>query len=276
MVVGTGAYQDRNEAYPLDKKTLRTIALRSLFSGSSFNGETAQSIGWLWAIEPGLRKIHTNETDLALSMGHNLEYVNGGGFFSSLAMGITLALEQQKADLETIRSVRTAAAAAAKAAGDSLFYYLVFPLAFAVVTSMVNGGNIAGVIIYFVLTCLAAAAARIGLMYYGYAKGTRAVEILNRNGEALKNASRLSGLMIIGSLAVYAFDSSLMTLGLPAGETLGAAVSRIMPGALPLLVLWLCWHLLTKKNKSLGTCVLIILLAVLAAGLLGVFGVSLL
>ena len=115
MVVGTGAYQDRNEAYPLDKKTLRTIALRSLFSGSSFNGETAHSIGWLWAIEPGLRKIHTNETDLALSMGHNLEYVNGGGFFSSLAMGITLALEQQKADLETIRSVRTAAAAAARA-----------------------------------------------------------------------------------------------------------------------------------------------------------------
>ena len=36
MVVGLAQYKDTSEAYPLDKKTLNAIALRSLFSGISY------------------------------------------------------------------------------------------------------------------------------------------------------------------------------------------------------------------------------------------------
>jgi PTS system N-acetylgalactosamine-specific IID component len=273
MVVGTGKYQDQNEAYPLDKKTLRTIALRSILAGGSFNGETAQSVGWLWAIEPGLRKIHTDETDLSLAMGHHLEYVNAGGFFSTLAMGITLALEQQKADLETIRSVRTASAAASKAAGDSLFYYLIFPLVLIMTAGPAAAGNVLPVLAAAAVLIVFAVFLRISLMYYGYARGTRAAETLMRNAEALKNASRLAGLMMIGSLIVYSFDSDILAMTLSAsGETPGTLISHILPGLIPLLLTWFCYYLLTKKNRSLAFCVIMIVIACLAAGVLGLFG----
>ena len=107
MVVGITQYTNKNEAFPLDKKTLNQVALRSFMVSASKNSETGEAYGWCHALAPALKKIHENEEDLALSMGHNLEYVETGSFFSTLAMGVVLSLEAQKCDLETIRSVRT-------------------------------------------------------------------------------------------------------------------------------------------------------------------------
>ena len=66
MVVGTGAYTNKNEAYPLDNRLLRKVALRSLLVRSGDNAETGESIGWCYAIKPALERIHDNPEDLAL------------------------------------------------------------------------------------------------------------------------------------------------------------------------------------------------------------------
>ena len=276
MVVGLGSYKDRSEAYPLDKKILNKIALRSFLTGAGFNSETGESASWLYAITPALKQIHKDEEDLALSMGHHLEYVNTGRYFSTLAMGIVLSLEQQKADLETIRSVRTAAGALCDAIGTSLFRYFLIPFTAAWTIAMASEGNLAGAAAYFAVLAVITVVLRFALIRYGYAKGTRAVESMIRHKDALKHAARIAGIFTIGGMIVF-YGSSLYS-GLAVftdqsvSYTLDSSLSAIMPGLIPLLVTYLVYYLMTKKNWSLAACVILILVFCLAGSLLGIFG----
>ena len=98
-------YIDKTPSEMLDKKTLNKMVWRSLFLQASINYERMQSGGWLYAILPGLEKIHTNKEDLATSMTHNLEFFNTHPFLVTFVMGIILSLEQNKLDIPTIRAV---------------------------------------------------------------------------------------------------------------------------------------------------------------------------
>jgi len=271
MVVGTGAYVQKNEAYPLDKKTLGKIVWRSFLVDASLNSETGESVGWLYAILPGLKKIHEDEKDLALAMGHHLEYVHTGGFFSTFAMGVTLALEQQKADLETIRSVRTAACAAADGCGSLLFKYILMPLTLMWVLLMAQSGNVAGIVIYACVMLAAVFLLRFALMNYGYAKGTRAVESLTRNKEALTHGSRIGGLFMLGTLAAYL--TSTVTPVLQVQDVVLTPVT-FFSGICGLLCTWMAYHLLAKKNWSIMKCVLLFMVLSVILGVIGVFGGS--
>lgn len=103
-------YNNLTPAKPLDKATLNKMVFRSLNLQASFNYERMQAAGWLYCILPGLEKIHAdNKEDLETSMAHNLEFFNTHPFLVTFVMGIILSLEQQKADIETIRAVRVAA-----------------------------------------------------------------------------------------------------------------------------------------------------------------------
>ena len=55
-------YQDLTPAPQLDNKTLNKMVWMSCFLQASFNYERMQACGWLWAMLPGLKKIHTNKT----------------------------------------------------------------------------------------------------------------------------------------------------------------------------------------------------------------------
>ena len=109
MASNATTYKNLTPAQPLDKKTLNKMVWRSLNLQGSFNYERMQAAGWLYCILPGLEKIHTDKEDLSTSMQHNLEFFNTHPFLVTFVMGIVLSMEQQKADINTIRAVRVAA-----------------------------------------------------------------------------------------------------------------------------------------------------------------------
>ncbi|MBR2812760.1 MAG: PTS system mannose/fructose/sorbose family transporter subunit IID [Solobacterium sp.] len=273
MVVGTGAYTNKNEAYPLDNRLLRKVALRSLLVRSGDNAETGESIGWCYAIKPALERIHDNHEDLALALGHNLEYVRTGGIFSTLAMGVVLSLEQEKADLETIRSVRTAAAAVCSGLSKVLYSAMLVPLLAAIMISL-SGGGIGILCLYGALLVFVQVLLRLWLIRFGYARGVRAVEIVSRNQDRLKRAARIAGVFTIGALIV------LQTRSMPDGAMLNKGtipfdgLMQLLPGLAALLVTWLCYHLLTKKNWSIGRCVFLLIMLSMLAAVLGIDGTS--
>ena len=116
-------YKDLTPAQPLDKKTLNQMVWRCLMLQASFNYERMQAAGWLWSILPGLEKIHTNKEDLSISMQHNLEFFNTHPFLVTFVMGIVLSMEQNKADINSIRAVRVAAMGPLGGIGDALFWF---------------------------------------------------------------------------------------------------------------------------------------------------------
>ncbi|MBR3364495.1 MAG: PTS system mannose/fructose/sorbose family transporter subunit IID [Solobacterium sp.] len=275
MVVGTGKYTNTNEAFPLDRKTLNQIFVRSFFADASHNGETASSAGWCWALMPGLKQIHKNEEDLALSMGHELEYVSAASPMSTLAMGVTLALEQQKCDLETIRSARTVASAAADSFGTALFEYVVIPVTAVGCCALASAGSILGVLLYFAVVAVLSVLLRYAMLYYGYSKGTRAAESLCRHKEALKQGARMAGIFMLGAMTflfVRGLQPDMYLQSNYQSISFADGLKKVLPGIVPLGLLGIIWHMLTKKNRSLLMCVLLLLAVGMAGALLGLFG----
>ncbi len=265
MVVGTGVYKDTNEAYPLDKKILGKVALRSLFAGASTNGETAESIGWAWALAPALKKIHTDEEDLALSMGHHLEYVNAASPLTTFTMGVVLSLEVQKADPETIRSVRTALASAVDGLGNSLFRFILVPLLAMICIALSANGNMTGAVLMAVCSAVVTIALRMYLINFGYAKGVRAAESFMKNADALKHASSVAGVFMLGAMTVISFYEISSAFTVPAAgniRTLSGFSELVLPGILGLIAVALAYRLLVKKNRS--PFVTVIIFAVIA------------
>ena len=146
-------YKDLTPAPRLDNKTLNRMAWRSMQLQACFNYERMQSAGWLWAILPGLEKIHTNKDDLATSMTHNMDFLNTHPFIVTFVMGIVLSMEQQKMDIQTIRSVRISTAAPLGGIGDALFWMSLVPIVAGMTAQMAIDGSIIGPILYIHLWC---------------------------------------------------------------------------------------------------------------------------
>lgn len=276
MVVGVGSYKDTKEAFPLDKKTLNKVALRSFFSSAAKNSETAESIGWCWAMLPALQKIHTNEEDLALCMGHELEYVDTGSFFSTIAMGAVLAMEQQKLDLETIRSLRTTMMTLCQGLSNACMQCFVFALIGLGCASFAVSGSLLPVIVFACVSVILTVFLRFIGIRIGYSQSTKIIEKLTKHQQQLQHASRIAGVFTIGALIVL--TSYYVTPGSTFGITttlytsqvsIVSLVQRMMPGIFGVITTLVIYHFLTKKNFSIVQCVCLIVLISIVLALIG-------
>lgn len=215
-------YEDLTPAPQVDSKTLNRMALRSYWLQSSFNYETMQSGGWLFAMIPGLEKVHTNKNDLAASMYHNLDFINTHPFLVTFVMGIVLSLEQNKLDTQTIRAVRISAASPLGGIGDALFWLTLVPITAGITSNMAIEGNIAAPFIFLLIFNLAQAACRFGLMKWAYKVGTGAIDALTANMQAFTRAASILGVFVVGALTVT-MGGTQINLTIPNGTTRGLA-----------------------------------------------------
>lgn len=266
MVVGITQYTNKNEAFPLDKKTLNQVALRSFMVSASKNSETGEAYGWCHALAPALKKIHENEEDLALSMGHNLEYVETGSFFSTLAMGVVLSLEAQKCDLETIRSVRTTMNVLCNSLSHALFNLMILSTIAIACIPGANNGNVASVAVFALAAMILAVVLRFVLIKVGYAQGTKIMEKLMKKKEDLAQASKIMGGFTVGGLIVLAtkhIGTSNTLVSAVQSSSLSSVASNILnavPACIGLVCTYVFYYLLTKKNYSITKCVGIVVL----------------
>ena len=222
-------YEDLTPAPQVDKKTLNRMVWRSYWLQSSFNYETMQSGGWLFAMVPGLEKVHTNKKDLAASMYHNLDFINTHPFLVTFVMGIVLSLEQNKVDTQTIRSVRISAASPLGGIGDALFWLTLVPITAGITSNMAIDGSILGPIIFLIVFHAALFACRFGLMNWAYKLGTNAIDALMGSMTAFTRAAAIMGCFVVGSLTV-AMGGTQINLTIPNGTTSSyTATTAVVP-----------------------------------------------
>lgn len=261
------SYKDLTPAPALDKATLNKMAWRSVFLQGSFNYERMQAAGWLYGILPGLQKIHTNKDDLALSMQHNLEFFNTHPFLVTFVMGIVLSLEQQKADVNMIRSVRVAAMGPLGGIGDAIFWLTLLPIAAGISANLSLAGNWFGPILFLIIFNVVQFALRYWLMHWSYNLGTSAIEALTKNAKEFTHAATILGVLVVGCL-ISNYGGTTVAWMIPNGESpisVQGVLDSIMPKLIPLgLTLMLYW-LISKKNWSVTKCIFLLL----AIGLIG-------
>ena len=223
-------YKDLTPAPRLDNKTLNRMAWRSMQLQACFNYERMQSAGWLWAILPGLQKIHTNKDDLATSMTHNMDFLNTHPFIVTFVMGIVLSMEQQKMDIQTIRSVRISTAAPLGGIGDALFWMSLVPIVAGMTAQMAIDGSIIGPILYFVFIFGVEMALRYGLLYWSYNMGTKAITAMTKYAKEFTHAASVLGVFIVGALIANYGGGTKLGISVPNGETAAEVEKLVVDG----------------------------------------------
>lgn len=69
---------------------------RSYLLQSSFNYERMQAGGWTYSLIPGLKKIHRDKEDLALSLENHLQFMNTNPQLVTFMHGVIIAMEESK------------------------------------------------------------------------------------------------------------------------------------------------------------------------------------
>ncbi len=274
MASNATQYNNLTPAQSLDKKTLNRMVWRSLNLQASFNYERMQAAGWLYCILPGLMKIHgDNEEDLKLSMQHNLEFFNTHPFLVTFVMGIVLSLEQQKADINMIRSVRVAAMGPLGGIGDAIFWFTLVPITAGITANMAINGSMAGPILFLIIFNVVQMLVRFGLMNWSYKLGSKAIEVLTANAKEFTRAASMLGVFVVGALTSN-YGGTTIALEIENGESpiiIQSILDGVLPKLIPLSITLGLFYLIKKKSWSPVLCIGLLLVVGLLGALVGLF-----
>ena len=190
----------------LSKKDRIAIWWRSTFIQGSWNYERMQNGGWAFALVPAIKKLYKTKEERAAALARHLEFFNTHPYVASPIIGVTLALEEDRAngapvDDVAIQGVKVGMMGPLAGIGDPVFWFTVRPILGALGAALAMSGNILGPIIFFVAWNII----RMGFMWYtqefGYKAGSRITEDLSGTllQDITKGASIL-GMFILGSL----------------------------------------------------------------------------
>lgn len=190
----------------LTKKDRISVWLRSTFLQGSWNYERMQNGGWAFAMIPAIKKLYKTKEERADALKRHLEFFNTHPYVASPIIGVTLALEEERAngapiDDITIQGVKVGMMGPLAGIGDPVFWFTVKPILGALAASLAMSGNILGPFIYFFAWNII----RMAFMWYtqefGYKAGSRITEDLSGGilQDITKGASIL-GMFILGSL----------------------------------------------------------------------------
>ncbi|MFB8537801.1 PTS system mannose/fructose/sorbose family transporter subunit IID [Enterococcus thailandicus] len=194
------------ERIQLSKKDRISVWWRSTFIQGSWNYERMQNSGWAFSMIPAIKKLYKTKEDRAAALERHLEFFNTHPYVASPILGVTLALEEERAngapvDDVTIQGVKVGMMGPLAGIGDPVFWFTVKPILGALAASLAMSGNILGPIIYF----LGWNIIRMAFMWYtqefGYKAGSKITEDLSGGllQDITKGASIL-GMFILGSL----------------------------------------------------------------------------
>lgn len=193
------------EKIELTKKDRLAVAWRSTFIQGSWNYERMQNGGWAFAMIPAIKKLYKSKEDRSMALKRHLEFFNTHPYIASPILGVTLALEEERAngapvDDVAIQGVKVGMMGPLAGVGDPVFWFTVRPMLGALGASLAIGGNILGPIIFFVAWNLI----RWGFMWYtqefGYKAGSKITEDLS--GGLLQDVTK--GASILGMFVLAA------------------------------------------------------------------------
>ena len=90
------------EKITLTKQDRKKVWWRHQFLQGSWNYERMQNGGWCYSIIPAIKKLYSNKEDQIAALKRHMEFYNTHPYVSSPVMGVTLALEEEKANGENV------------------------------------------------------------------------------------------------------------------------------------------------------------------------------
>ena len=184
----------------------RAVAWRHQFLQGSWNYERMQNGGWCYAMIPAIKALYKTKDEQAAALKRHLEFYNTHPYVSAPVIGVTLALEEERAngaevEDQAIQGVKVGMMGPLAGVGDPVFWFTARPILGALGASLALSGNIAGPILFFVAWNIIRMAFLWYTQEFGYKVGTQITNDLGGGmlGKITEGASIL-GMFIIGAL----------------------------------------------------------------------------
>ena len=208
------------EKIQLSQADRKKVWWRSQFLHGSWNYERMQNLGWAYSLIPAIKKLYTNKEDQAAALKRHLEFFNTHPYVAAPIIGVTLALEEEKAngtEIEdaAIQGVKIGMMGPLAGIGDPVFWFTIRPILGALGASLAQAGNIAGPLIFFIGWNLI----RMAFLWYtqelGYKAGSEITKDIS--GGILKDITKGASIlgMFILAVLVERWVSVVFTVKLP-------------------------------------------------------------
>ena len=208
------------EKIQLSQADRKKVWWRSQVLQGAWNYERMQNLGWAYSLIPAIKKLYTNKEDQAAALKRHLEFFNTHPYVAAPIMGVTLALEEEKAngtDIEdaAIQGVKIGMMGPLAGIGDPVFWFTIRPILGALGASLAQAGNIAGPLIFFIGWNLI----RMAFLWYtqelGYKAGSEITK--DMSGGILKDITKGASIlgMFILAVLVERWVSIVFTVNLP-------------------------------------------------------------
>lgn len=139
----------------LSNATRKKVWWRHQFLQGSWNYERMQNGGWAYSIIPAIKELYSTKEDQSSALKRHLEFYNTHPYVSSPVMGVTLAMEEERAngtpiDDAAIQGVKVGMMGPLAGVGDPVFWFTLRPIIGALGASLALGGSILGPLIFFI------------------------------------------------------------------------------------------------------------------------------
>ncbi len=268
----------RTDVPELTKRDHYSIFFRSTFLLGSFNFERMQAIGFAVSMMPAIKRFYPKQEDQADALKRHLEFFNTQPWIASGVIGVTAAMERQRArgeniDESAISAVKVGLMGPFAGVGDPITWGTARPVLAALGASFALQGNYLGPIIFF----LGMSVIRVLMRWYGqkwgYERGTALVADMG-GGQLRKitQGAAILGLFVMGALVnkwtTIKFPTVISSYTNQAGEqvteTLQGILDSLLPGVAALGLTFLCMWLMRKGVNAMW-----IILGMFALGIFG-------
>lgn len=286
----SGAPASGGEKRITRKDLLLSWLIWTFFSHSNYNYERLQASAFAHAMTPIIKRLYGGDKEQTReALQRHLVFFNTSPDFGAVIHGITIAMEEQKANGEpisdtAITSTKTGLMGPMAGIGDTIGQGIVVPLLIALGISVTGlgasvqqsgdltgvTGNPLGPILYFILIAVFSIGVTYVMYTQGYKQGRSFVTSVLRSGlmdKVILGASVL-GNIVLGGLTAQ-FVKVYVGWTVKAGETTVRiqqdVLDKILPGLLPLALVVLSWWLLKRGWHPIKLLVIYVIVCIVGA-----------
>lgn len=250
----------------ITQSDIRGVFLRSNLFQGSWNFERMQALGFCFCMVPVIKRLYPENNDARRqAIKRHLEFFNTHPYVAAPVLGVTLAMEEQRAngaeiDDAAINGIKVGLMGPLAGVGDPIFWGTVRPVFAALGAGIAMSGSLLGPLLFFILFN----AVRLLALYYGVAYGYRkGVDIVKDMGggflQKLTEGASILGLFVMGALVNKWTHVNIPLVVSKITDQTGAVkvttvqtiLDQLMPGLVPLLLTFACMWLLRKKVNAL-------------------------
>lgn len=165
-----------------------------------------QNGGWAYSLIPVLKKLYPNQADAQAALKRHLEFFNTHPYVAAPILGVTLALEEERAngvpiDDTAIQGVKVGMMGPLAGIGDPVFWFTVRPILGAIAASLATGGSIIAPLFFFVVWNII----RMSFLWYtqelGYRQGSEITKDLSGGIlQTITKGASILGMFVMGIL----------------------------------------------------------------------------